>query len=104
MHPCSRESSHSSGPTLNVPEHSKGPAVKSLKDVNEASLDPRLSSATILPASDGPDDPRSRQFSQLVHPTQGCTSSDVEKQPGYIKPLYVCQRSPSREVFAYRHG
>ncbi|PBK65970.1 MFS polyamine transporter [Armillaria solidipes] len=89
MHPCSRESSHSSGPTLNVPEHPKGPAVKSLKDANDASLDLRLSSATILPASDGPDDPRSRQFSQLVHPTQGCTSSDVEKQPGYIKPLYV---------------
>ncbi|KAK0488558.1 MFS general substrate transporter [Armillaria novae-zelandiae] len=89
MHSCSRESSHSSGPTLNVPEHPKAPTVK-FKDVNEARQAPRLSSATILPASDGLDDPMSeRQFGQPVHPTQGCSSSDVEKQPDYIKPLYV---------------
>ncbi|KAK0189257.1 MFS polyamine transporter [Armillaria mellea] len=83
MHPCRRESSQGG-------EHPEGLAVKSLKDVDETSLDPRLSlSTTILPATDDPDAPLSRQFSQLVHPTQGPTSSDVEKKADYIEPLYV---------------
>ncbi|KAG7444518.1 MFS polyamine transporter [Guyanagaster necrorhizus] len=78
-----------SGPTPNDPEHPEGLSIKSLKDVDEASLDPRLSlSATILPAPDDLDVPLSRQFSQLV---QGRTSSDrdVEKKPDYPDPLYV---------------
>ncbi|KAK0444803.1 MFS polyamine transporter [Armillaria borealis] len=91
MHPCSRESSQGGSPiATDDPEHPEGLAVKSLKDVDETSLDPRLSlSTTILPASDDLDAPLSRQFSQLVHPTQGPTSSDVEKKPDYIEPLYV---------------
>ncbi|KAK0440945.1 MFS polyamine transporter [Desarmillaria tabescens] len=92
MHPCSGEPSQSSGPT-NDPEHPEGLAVKSLQDVDEPSLDPRLSlSTTILPASDDLDAPLSRQLSQLVHPRQGCASSgDVEKKPDldYVEPLYV---------------
>ncbi|KAK0497399.1 MFS polyamine transporter [Armillaria luteobubalina] len=91
MHPYSGESSHDGGPVAtDHPECPEGLAVKSLKDVDEASLDPRLSlSTTILPASDDLGVPLSRQFSQLVHPTQGPTSSDVEKKADYIEPLYV---------------
>ncbi|PBK98999.1 MFS polyamine transporter [Armillaria gallica] len=91
MHPCSKEPSQGDSPiAINDPERPEGLAIKSLKDVDETSLDPRLSlSTTILPASDDLDVPLSRQFSQLVHPTQGPASSDVEKKPDYIEPLYV---------------
>ncbi|KAK0497400.1 MFS polyamine transporter [Armillaria luteobubalina] len=64
MQPCSGELSQDDGPiTTDDLEHPEGLAVKSLKDVDEASLDPRLSlSTTILPTSDDLDVPLSRQF------------------------------------------